>query len=426
MESGMDLNVSDVLEEANNIYNEITTTSEDNSNIDHALDMAEEVGASLEGVKQESVDSTTLRLVKLNMESILGFDLIQELKAGIKMEDGANTTQTKMIQESIQGIIRDFWQALKNSFNAIWARLKTWYITVTSASESLIKKANKIKDKAERIATSPTERKFEFKNYKAIHVGGKVSSPLLRTSLKDLKALVEQALNVRSTNEVENFISGAENALEDFVKSSNTNNADASWVKRFSDLYTPSVGVKTDQVIEPFIKEQIIFDEQNAEYKQSSTLPGNKVIVYSSLKETSTVPMHEGLGLISARVVNKDKREYNEQVVSAETLHPAQVADICDTIIDLNEQISFYEKAWQRRDKFMSKVLKELDKSIERIDQEDLQEGKDKEYKKTTRAILAAIKRSNTYNASLLNLVLAVSAGSLSYCDASLAMYKQA
>ena len=136
--------------------------------------------------------------------------------------------------------------------------------------------------------------------------------------------------------------------------------------------------------------------------------------------------MHEGLGLISARVVNKDKREYNEQVVSAETLHPAQVADICDTIIDLNEQISFYEKAWQRRDKFMSKVLKELDKSIERIDQEDLQEGKDKEYKKTTRAILAAIKRSNTYNASLLNLVLAVSAGSLSYCDASLTMYKQA
>ena len=135
MESGMDLNVSDVLEEANNIYNEITTTSEDNTNIDHALDMAEEVGASLEGVKQESVDATALRLVKINMESILGFDLIQELKAGIKMEDGANTTQTRLIQESVQGIIRDFWQALKNSFNAIWARLKTWYITVTSASE---------------------------------------------------------------------------------------------------------------------------------------------------------------------------------------------------------------------------------------------------------------------------------------------------
>ena len=105
----MDLNVSDVLEEANNIYNEITTTSEDNTNIDHALDMAEEVGASLEGVKQESVDATALRLVKINMESILGFDLIQELKAGIKMEDGANTTQTRLIQESVQGIIRDFW-----------------------------------------------------------------------------------------------------------------------------------------------------------------------------------------------------------------------------------------------------------------------------------------------------------------------------
>lgn len=419
-----DLNVSDVLEEANNIYNEITDVSEANSNIENALDTAEEVGASLEGIKTESIDATALRLVKLNMESVLGFDLIQAIKAGIKMEDGANTTQAKLIQESVNGVIRDFWQALKNSFNAIWARLKSWYITVTSASESLIKQANKIKSKAERITVAPTERKFEFKKYKAIHVGGKLSSPLLRTGLKDLKVIVEQALNVRSTNEVENFISGAENALEDFVKSSTAANVDSSWVKRFSDLYTPSVGVKTDHVIEPYVKEQIIFDEQNAEYKQTPTLPGNKVIVYSSLKEASTLPMYEALALISARAANKDKRDYNEQAIQAETLHPAQISDICDTIIDLNEQISFYEKAWQRRDKFMNKVLKELDKSIERIDQEDLQEGKDKEYKKTTRAILAAIKRSNTYNASLLNMVLAVSAGSLSYCDASLAFYK--
>lgn len=421
----LDLNVSDVLEEANTIYNEISTTDENHSNIDTALEMAEEVGASLEGIKTESINPVTLKLLKVNMESVLGFDLIAAINAGVKMEDGANRSQGKLIQESVQGIIRDFWQALKNSFNAIWARLKTWYITVTSASESLIKQANQIKAKADRTTVTTTERKFEFKNYKAIHIGGKVSSPLLRTGLKELKAIVDQALNVRSTNEVENFISGAENALEDFVKSQNAANADSSWVKRFSDLYTPSVGVKTDKVIDPFIKEQIIYDEQNAEYKQTAILPGNKVIVYSSLKETSTAPMFEGLGLISARVVRKDKREYSEMAVSAETLHPAQIIDICDTIIDLNEQISFYEKAWQRRDKFMNKVLKELDKSIERIDQEDLQEGKDKEYKKTTRAILAAIKRSNTYNASLLNLVLAVSAGSISYCQTSLSLYKQ-
>lgn len=419
-----DLNVSDVLEEANNIYNEITTTSEDNTNIDHALDMAEEVGASLEGIKTESIDPVTLKLLKVNMEAVLGFDLVTALKAGIKMEDGTNTTQTKMVHESVQGVIRDFWQALKNSFNALWARLKSWYITVTSAAESLVTKANKIKSKAERLSQSPTERNFEFKKYSAIHVGGKVNAGLLRTGLKDLKGIVEQALNVRTTNEVENFISGAENALEDFVKSSTASNADASWVRRFSDLYTPSVGVRTDKVIEPFIKEQIIFDEQNAEYKQTAVIPGNKVIVYSALKETSTVPMYEGLGLISARVVNKDKRDYNEQAVQAETLHPAQILDICESVIELADHVSFYEKAWQRRDKFMGKVLKELDKSIERIDQEDLQEGKDKEFKKTTRAILAAIKRSNTYNASLLNMVLAISAGSLNYCESSLTLYK--
>lgn len=421
-----DLNVSDVLEEANNIYNEINEETQNHSNIDNALELAEEVGASLEGVKTESISPVNLKLLKLNMEAVLGFDLIQAINAGVKMEDGTNTTQSKLIHESVKSVIRDFWNALKNAFNALWARLKSWYITVTSASESLIKKANKIKTDADRLMTMPQERKFEFKTYKAIHMDGKVASQYLRPALKELKGIVDQALNVRTTNEVENFITGAENALEDFVKSSNASNADASWVKRFSDLYTPSVAVKTNAVTDTFIKDQIIYDEANANYKQTNTLPGNRLVVYSELKDTSTVPMAEGLGLISARVVRKDKRDYNEQSVQAETLSPSQILDICDSVIDLNEQITFYEKAWQRRDKFMNRVLRELDKSIERIDQEDLQEGKDKEYKKTTRAILAAIKRSNTYNASLLNVVLDVSSGCINYCSASMALYKKA
>lgn len=419
-----DICVSDVLEEANNIYTEIASENDNVDNIDTALDMAEEVGASIDGIKAESISSENLKLLKINLESILGFDLLAELKAGVKLEDGTNRSQSKLIQESIRTIVRDFWEALKNAFNALWARLKTWYITVTSASESLIKKATKLRNDADKVNGIATERKFDFKAYKTIHTDGKVSSPLIRGGLKELKAILDSSLNVRTTNEVENFIQAAEDALDNFVKQPDRGQPDSSWVNRFSDIYTPTVAIKTSPLTDKFVQNQIIFDSDNAEYKISANLPGNKAVVYSELKNSSSLPMADKIALISGRLVNTSKREFTEQTVSAETLHPAQIIDICDSIIELNEQITFFEKAWQRRDKFMSRMLKALDTSISKIDNEEVGESESKVYKKTMRSIVAAIKRSNTYNASLLNLVLSVSSGCLAYCSASLSLYK--
>lgn len=421
-----DLNVSDVLAEANTLYNEVNETQQVDANIESALDTAEAVGASMDGIKTESISSVNLKLLKINMEHALGFDIITAINAGIKMEDGANRTQSSMVAESVKAVVRDFWNALKSSFNAIWARLKTWYITVTSASESLITKASKIKTEAEKLTTSPTERKFEFKNYKGIHIDGKIADMQLRSGLKDIKILLEQSLNVRTTSEVEKFIESAENALDDFVKSSNSSTPDSSWVNRFSDLYTPSVGVKTSALTDAFHKDQVIHDDANAEYKVTGILPGNRVVVFSEVKPSSTLPMHEKIALTFARIVNATKREATEQSIMVDTLHPAQILDICDTISDLNEQITFYEKAWHRRDKFMGTVIKKLDNSVEKINSEEVEDAQAKIYKMTTRGILSAIKRSNTYNASLLNMVLSVSAGSLAYCEASLGMYKAA
>lgn len=420
----MDVYVSDVLDEANTIYQEINEETVNTDNIDSALDMAESIGASVDGIKTESISPINLKLLKLNFEDILGFDLLQALPTQIKMEDGASHSQTKIIQESIKTIVRDFWEALKSAFNSLWARLKTWYITVTSASESLIKKANKIKTEAERTNNVAKERKFDFKGYKAIHSDGKVNSAVVRSGIKELKGVLDQALNVRTTNEVENFISAAEESLDDYITSPNRGAPDASWVNRFSDVYTPSVAIKTNPVTDSLIKEQVIYDEANATYKITDKLPGNKAVVYSELNSSSTLPMADKIALISAKVVTTSKREYTEQTVSAETLHPAQIIDICDSVVDISEQITFYEKAWQRRDKFMSRMIKAIDKSIDRIDNEEVGENEDKIYKKTMRAIISAIKRSNTYNASLLNLSLAVSAGAISYCSASLTLYK--
>lgn len=419
-----DLNVSDVLSEASTIYQQITQTEESNDNIDTALELVEDVGDSAGGIVQESFSGVNTRLLQKVMKNLTDINILEN--HNIKMEDGMNPTQKGLVFESVKQMVRDFWQALKNSFNAVWAKLKSWYITVSSASESLIKKANAIKAKADRLASTPSERRFEFKQYESIQIGGKVTSPLLRKGLAEVKVVVDQSLNVRSTNEVENFIESAENALDEFIKNSSANNPDSSWVNRFSDLYQPSVNVTTTPLKDTKIQQQIIYDDKNAEYKITGNMPGETAIVYSNLLATSALPMSEKLGLISARLVKTSQKEATSTAIPVEVLHGAQISDICDTIVELNEQITFYEKSWQRRDKFMNKVISNLDKSIEKIDNEEVEEGHDKVYKKTTRAILSAIKRSNTFNASLINYIVKISAGSLAYCQASLTFYKNA
>lgn len=418
-----DLNVSDVLSEASTIYQEISQTETQNDNIDNALELVDEISKSAGGLVQEGFNSVNTRILKVVLEDLVGINILPNY--GVKMEDGMNPTQTKLVFESTKQMVREFWLALKNSFNAIWAQLKSWYITVSSASEALVKKANTIKSKSERIGSEPSERRFEFKQYASIQVNGKVNSPLLRNGLKTVRAVLDQSLNVRTTNEIENFIESAENALENFIKNSSANNPDSSWVNRFSDLYRPSVGVPTHPLKDPKIAEQVVFDDKNAEYNVTDVMPGDTMIVYSKVLGESTLQMSEKIGLISARLVKTEKKE-NPTAVPVEVLHPAQISDICDTVIELNEQITFYEKAWQRRDKFMNKVLSSLDKSIEKIDNEEVAEGHDKVYKKTTRAILSAIKRSNTFNASLINYVVKTSAGALAYCEASISFYKNA
>ena len=176
-----DLNVSDVLSEASDIYQQITQTSDQNDNIDNALELVEEVGDSAGGLVQEGFSSVNTKLLKIVLEDIVGVDLLTTYS--VKLEDGMNPTQTKLVMESVKQVVRDFWQALKNSFNAIWAKLKSWYITVTSASESLVKKANKIKSRAETLSTTPTERKFEFKHPENIQIQRKVNSASLQACL---------------------------------------------------------------------------------------------------------------------------------------------------------------------------------------------------------------------------------------------------
>lgn len=418
------VNVSDVLADANAIYSEVTETTDQHDNISDALDVIEDMSETTGGLVMEGMglDRTQANLMRKTLVNVIGLDLLAAHHVGENQEVGKTTT--KLVTESLKQVVKDFWQALKSSFNVVWAKLKNWYITISSAAESLSKKAKATKTKAERlVGATAKEKRFDFKKASEICMNRKVSPSLLKGGMESLKDLTEQTLNVRTASEVEKFINAAQDSLDDFVKNTKTKaTPDDSWVSRFNDIYTPSVAVKVTALTDPNIKKRIVADEDNFEYKITGVLPGDLVVVYSELKDTSTLDMAEKVGGIGATVVRAHDKDI-ESTQSVETLQPFQVADFCDQIVDFCDVVTFYEKAWQRRDKFMNGVLGNLDKAINNIENEDLEEGMDKAFKRTARAITSAVKRSNSFNAGVINTIVKVSANVLLYCSASLAQY---
>lgn len=426
--------VSQLLSEANQLYIGITKSAENEQQINKALGTLEKVTDIIENNSKDvfedgdedttSLTPTTTKIVKTVLESVLGFDVIKEMAIDLRLEDGSNKYQTRLITESVKSIMVDFWFALKKSFNDNWAKLKTWYITVASASEAIVKKANEIKAQADMLNGVPEVKSFELRDFKFITLGGKIDSGALRKSLETLKVITEQTLNARKTTEMEKYIDSADNAVAQYLKSDGTGQIDTSWIRRFNDVFRPPMDVQLNTVTSEELKNKFQVNESNAIYQLSSMLPGGKAIVFTEVKDSSTLPFHEQLALIDATVIDVlPEEEFAKQSVLADTLYPPQISDICKSIIDLNDQISFYEKAWQRRDKFMEKTISQLDKAIDGIAAEGDNDKLTLNYKLGVRSVLDSIKRSNGYNASLLNMVIASSAGALNYCQASLAMF---
>ena len=421
----MSENVSDVLSEATDILNSVNEDHQTNKNIDNALEMMEDIYQSPDGIKTESVSVREFEILRKCVRSATGLD-VRTFTGGLKTESAPDNFQNQMVFESVKQIIKDFWIALKSSFNSIWNKLKAWYLTVTSASEGLIKKANKLRTRAERISTTPKVRRIDYRNFKNVHIGGKIKSHELTSATKGFQKLMDVSLNVRTANETENFIDSAENALEEFVSSKSAGKPDSSWVNRFADLYTPSTHADIKELKDSEQKKiyGITADnEKNAIYKCTNVLPGNCLFVFSEVKETSTLEMADKVDMINARLIPADNKAHQEQSISIEVLPIPIIIEFCDSIVTFSEAISYYEKAWERRDKFMSKLIKTIDKTISRIDDEDLDIDVSKTYKRTCRSILRAVKRSNLYNASLINYSLRLSNGLYDLGNTCLSQY---
>lgn len=416
--------ISDVLAEANDIFNSLNEASNEDKKIEVALDTAEEVGQELKTLKGESVNSTTARLIKLNFESILGNTVFEDAGIEFDAENGADAATVDRVNEVADVAVREFWLAAKSSFNGVWGTTKEWHAIVEKAADALSAELNAIITESSKINDRANNQYFEFTKYKDIAINNELNFSMLNRGISDINSIINGCLNVRNTSEFESFIETAVETIETHMKSP-TGRPDDSWFPRFRDVYQPGKDVKLTNEIDENLVDLMSFTSVEAlDIKQSPVLPGNVCIVYTSPKNDANLSFAEKINSISAEFFSMKKEdESTPQAIRVSTLHPEQINDVCKLSLELLEHIQFYDKAWARRTKFMDKVIKDFDKAIGNIIEPSLTQVEKDFYKRAVFSTMRAIKSHNSYIATLLNMVLRTVVGVVAYCRASMSQF---
>lgn len=416
--------ISAVLAEANDIYKSLTEAKEEDSNIANALETAEEVGQEVKTLKGESINSTTARLLKLSLESLLGNTIFEDAGIEFNADEGADSATVERVEEVSQVAVREFWLAYKSSFNSVWGTTKQWHSTIEKAANDLTAEINDIIAKAAKINERAREPYFEFTKYKDIAIKDELNFSMLNNGVKDLNSILTSCLNVRNTSEFESFIQTASDTVEAHMKNPN-GRPDDSWIARFRDIYHPGKDIKLNEEIDEKVFDGLSLLSRDAiNVAQTPVMPGNITIFYCQPKPENNLSFTEKINSLCAEFVSVKKEDETEpQSIKVATLHPEQINDVCKISLELLEHVQFYDKAWERRAKFMDRMIKDIDKAVNTIVEVELTDVDRKFYKRAVFAIMNAIKSHNSYIATLLNMVLRICVGVVYYCKASMSQF---
>ena len=417
--------MSDLIAETNELYRGVEDDTDLSDKIEQGVEQMEELSLVTQVATESApLSAQAMRMVAIVVKQSTGEDVIGTNLMGMENVVDDSRYQTNIALESIRETLRAFYQAVKRTFYSIWAKIKDWYIKVASLRASIERKAKELIDKASEVTGTANTASFDFARANALHSGKKLSYQTLMPSFDVLIKFTNQSLNVKRDTDFENFISTAEEMVKKLVTS--MDGGDDTELLKFSSLYAPAPSVSTSDITDEALK-KIYQDEDNNTLTITKAFPGDFAAIISRPNEKMSDPINF-VRQCWIRLAPNTAKHSNVDSVSVKTLYPTQVAKFGEMVLESCDSILFFDKAWQRRDKFMNKIFKELDKQVDEIDKgltdSSADAAKEEIAKKLIRSTIAAIKRNNTFNTNLINYNLKVCAAVLELGRACLNQYK--
>ena len=405
---------------------------------EQAEDLAEEVEDTV--AQEGALDATSARLLKVALSNIVGKAHAKKTLPATESYSGgrqAGREATRIALEGIKDTLKQFWEAIKAQFKKVYQKVKDWMIKTFSAAKKLQARAEALQNKANSTVGSIEDKSFSFSQTKAIAVEGKYNEPgKLTSSLNTLQEVIKGTITEMKKDTVDAKIDDAVNAIKaSFTGSGKNRSLNTQTINALQDAVKGTVkGATAAATNATIVGDKTKYDAQFGDANEVTVtgvfgLPGGRAIIVVEPKIAAADLKTAIKVLKGAKLVMASDR-YNPRDVTegdVKTLTTSQIDKVCDDVIEIAEIAYTYEKAWERRDKFQSKLEREVDQIVKEVDQEDhdkVDSTVQRAVRQYAEAFTASVRRRTTFESQFISYALNTASAMLNYSERSLAQHK--
>lgn len=435
---------------------------------DHLDEIEERNAVTIELLKDvdvatESRDLTPaeFNILKTSLRAITNSRVLKDV--AMESSEGANLRPIAM--EGIKDTLKKFWVFIKEQVKKFWTMLKQWWIKCFDISKRLKKRADNLIKEADDQYGSASENTMDFPEISKLAIAGKYNDPTAIVhglkSLEDITAdfindntserfneTVEE-LSDKTTRVIENIYSEAKDVLsqvpdqrierdriyisKDDITSIKTTlskiltTADNDFIKDASFASTGN---------EDKFKKLHGIESDKDRFTRSVNLPGDKWVLsvqpeLATLSNTNLSNLPDIIDYVRRSKLTIGSCFYNakkyDSGLEVRVLNPSLISRGCESVSKICEYVFEYRQAFEKRDKFKERVIKDIDRLINEVTDEH--ENAYQEVDRTTRtfanSMVGLIRRRSDFETSLCSYAIATGVAFANYSEKSLKLYSK-
>ena len=405
-------------------------------------------------------------VLRKSLKAITGTQTLQ-LPA---MESGEAQSSRTIAMEGFKETLKKFWSYIKSALLKFWNMLKRWWFKTFDISKRALGRAKKLRDQADREYGVSTENTISFPEVKKLAMDGKYNDiPLILKGFKDLEEIVFEFIETRTSDKFNDTVEELSDQVTRIVNkikakadeqvSTNAHDQhyrvlrnsiviDDSDLKPLNAVVSRVFASNESRLVnsddfsklnnsDKYLKQ---YGEANNNtgkdtFLHSALLPGDKWLLSVQPKQLLT---NAGQGYVSAndsidyirrsRIVVADCRfagKTYDADATVKVLQPTVISRGCESIIKICEYINEYRIAFEQREKFKDRVIKEIDQTVNDVtgDNESSYSEVDRLIRSFANAVTGLIRRRSDFETNLCAYSMSTSVAFLNYSELSLKQY---
>ena len=343
------------------------------------------------------------------------------------------------LENAITDAIKKFWEAIKNQISKMVKYVRDWWLKHLDGAARMKKKAEKLKEKADKTNGSAKEKKIPISSHRLLSDDKKAgTAQSISNGLEATTKLITELTNSRASDSFSSNLDEIETAVSNIFDSETETNvngiATAKNTSKLGFAANTVITVDGDQTDQKIMG---VTGDDGLTVSASAKMPGYKKFYSITVADLTGANLNDvekvaenykkagDKSRISVRYATEKVPEID---ASADylTLSPSQAASLCDEVINMCDAVMKYRQNFDKYEKatknFLSKmdnIYKKSTKSAEGEAVKNMSIGK-----KLGQGAASYVRNQTSSITAVVGYGMGLGRGTLSYVQSSLSQYK--